>query len=501
MSTTKLKGKIKVASRIVDHLSSGLYESPSACLKELINNSFDADASIVNVFVKPDADRIIIEDDGHGMNAEEFEKHFKSVSESYKRVENEVTKKFKRKKIGKIGIGFIAANEICDELELISTKKDSSDELNVKINFAEIRKDPQGRIKNKKGELDKADYEGEVLTTDKEKSYTYIFLKKIRGDAKDILRGVGTTEHMSGSISLYGKSHKSICEILKNKKIRSWSEFDTYSKNMLEIGLNVPVRYHDEWLPAGMRKKVSSIVSEVENLNFKVFFDGTEIRKPIVFSPKEKNEKSLIEKFEFEGTHVSANGYFYAQDTGIKPQELQGILTRIRNASIGKYDSGFLGFSPSTNPLLQSWISGELYVDDRLEDAMNIDRKTLRITHPSYVELQKEIHSHVDKLLKRVRSDIYGSGTKERKKIKAEKITQKVREITDKSSSKIDKKTKAIIKEAWSIEKSTEKNQKNVLKKYTIDELYEVILDVASEVLDESQFNIFIRELTKRLNN
>ena len=72
----KFQGEIVVASRIVDYLSSGLYESPAACLKELINNSFDADAKRVNVFVKPDADRIIIEDDGFGLNKDEFEKTF-----------------------------------------------------------------------------------------------------------------------------------------------------------------------------------------------------------------------------------------------------------------------------------------------------------------------------------------------------------------------------------------------------------------------------------------
>lgn len=500
MKKKQLKGKIKVASRIVDHLSSGLYESPSACLKELINNSFDADASTVNVFVKPDADRIIIEDDGHGMNAEEFERHFKSVSESYKRVNNETTQKYKRKKIGKIGIGFIAANEICDELELTSTKKGSKEELNVRINFAEIRKDPHSREKNEKGELDKADYEGEILTTESDQSYTYIFLKKIRGDARDILSGAGTTEHMSGDISLYGKNHESICEILKTKKIRSWSDFDTYSKNMLEIGLNTPVRYHDNWLPEKMAKKLKNITSEVENLNFKVFFDGTEIRKPIVFAPKKDVNKSFIEEFKFEGKHVSAKGYFYAQDTGLKPQELQGILTRIRYASIGKYDSGFWGFSPSKNPLLQSWISGEIYADDRLEEAMNIDRKTLRITHPAYVELQKEIHKYVDSFLKRVRSDIYGSGTKERKKIKAKNISEKVKVITDENSTKINKETQDYIEKTWNQKKSKSKNQKQVLKKYTIDELYKVVIDVATEVLDDKQFNNFIKKLTERLN-
>lgn len=81
----KFNGVITVASRIIDYLSSGLYKDPASCLKELINNSFDVDASRVEVFVKPDANRIIIEDDGEGMNKDEFLLHFSRISESHKR--------------------------------------------------------------------------------------------------------------------------------------------------------------------------------------------------------------------------------------------------------------------------------------------------------------------------------------------------------------------------------------------------------------------------------
>ncbi len=88
----------------------------------------------MNVFVKPDADRIIIEDNGCGMDRADFEKHFKRISESYKRQESDKTESG-RPKIGKIGIGFIAANEICDVMEIRSTKKGSTELLEVSIRF------------------------------------------------------------------------------------------------------------------------------------------------------------------------------------------------------------------------------------------------------------------------------------------------------------------------------------------------------------------------------
>ena len=42
-------GKVRVASRIIDLLSSGLYHSPAACLKELINKDTPAAAPVARV--------------------------------------------------------------------------------------------------------------------------------------------------------------------------------------------------------------------------------------------------------------------------------------------------------------------------------------------------------------------------------------------------------------------------------------------------------------------
>jgi HSP90 family molecular chaperone len=176
ISDEHFRGEITVAARIIDLLSSGLYESPAACLKELINNSFDADARSVDVFVKPDANRIIIQDDGHGMNREEFERHFRRIAESHKRDDDDTTASG-RPKIGKIGIGVIAANELCERLEIFSTKADSSDLLHVTIDFEEMRK-PADQRKKASGDFVKADYVGEILRTDVEAHYTLIFPRK-----------------------------------------------------------------------------------------------------------------------------------------------------------------------------------------------------------------------------------------------------------------------------------------------------------------------------------
>lgn len=99
------RGEVKVASRIIDYLSSGLYETPAACLKELVNNAYDADATRVDIHVLPDLDQVLITDDGTGMNREEFENHFGLIADSSKRSDSQYTA-MGRPKIGRIGIRF-----------------------------------------------------------------------------------------------------------------------------------------------------------------------------------------------------------------------------------------------------------------------------------------------------------------------------------------------------------------------------------------------------------
>lgn len=303
-------GEITVSSRIVDYLSSGLYESPAACLKELINNSYDADASLVEVFVKPDADRIIIADNGHGISRSDFERHFTRISESHKRDESDVTPGG-RQKIGKIGIGFIAANEICDEMEIISTKRGSRELLRVTIHFDKMREDLSDR-RRERDDIAKADYTGDVAEADKDSNYTRIFLKRVRGEAREILAGAKPPRPNAKAKSLYGLSAESVRNVLAEQSPPSWTEFDEYSRTLLRVALNVPVQYHANWLPARELRRVKDLQEQVAELGFALSYDGAELRKPVVLVPPSAaaGEVCFVKRFEYNGDSVAARGYF-----------------------------------------------------------------------------------------------------------------------------------------------------------------------------------------------
>jgi hypothetical protein len=85
-------------------------------------------------------------------------------------------------------------------------------------------------------------------------------------------------------------------------------------------------------------------------------------------------------------------GYIYAQKPHIDPVELQGIQIRIRGVGIGRHDRTWLGY-PFDEGLKFGQITGEVFVQDGLESALNIDRASFRETDPHYLTLRADIWS------------------------------------------------------------------------------------------------------------
>ncbi len=113
-------GTMKVGSQIVELLSKGIYSAPWNSIKELISNSFDADATKVEIRFFPDEKKLTVRDDGSGMDYEDFDEHFAFIVRSLKREKGQFTPIFNRPIIGKIGIGFLAVSELCDVIKITS---------------------------------------------------------------------------------------------------------------------------------------------------------------------------------------------------------------------------------------------------------------------------------------------------------------------------------------------------------------------------------------------
>ena len=97
-----------------------LYAESIELIRELVNNAYDADATLVNVSVTRDS--IIVEDNGTGMDLEGLEQYF--VIGSQEKLLRPKSPVFKRDRIGQFGIGKFATLSACKQFTVHTQRED-----------------------------------------------------------------------------------------------------------------------------------------------------------------------------------------------------------------------------------------------------------------------------------------------------------------------------------------------------------------------------------------
>lgn len=423
-------GHIKVGSEILVHLGRGIYSTPANALKELVTNSYDADATKVTIRAKPDMDNVVVLDDGNGMNEEDFEQHFAIVARSYARERGLYTSKFHRPIIGRYGIGFLAISQICDQIRIISSKENEPFRLEASMDFA-AHKAAAKKVTEYEYEVGSYTFVNQV--EDADKHYTIVILEGLaegfRDDLLDKKLNAPGEElpHRYSRIreDFTGQPFEDIAERLLTGRTRDLRrQVGGYWVFLMELAAMVPIPYLDNGPInysaftrskfAEQAKKVQYLKDSVADLKFTLDFDGIELKKPILLpsahfadpSRAIQDDEYYIDTFEFDkivgGERLAFKGYLYNQRYSISPGELHGIAVRIKNTSIGGLRQDFLEY-PAPEKLFFQQSMGEVYVEDGLEDAMNIDRATFRIGHPHYSALQEFIHRELAKLFRESR--------------------------------------------------------------------------------------------------
>lgn len=129
--------------RLLQELGERLVASPQVALVELIKNSYDADASACEVRLEEDGGVLVVADDGHGMNLEEFVGKWMLIATRSKE-EDRLSRTFRRKLTGAKGIGRFAVRSLGHHLTLYSVADDSRRAVRTKLtaqfDWAEIDK-------------------------------------------------------------------------------------------------------------------------------------------------------------------------------------------------------------------------------------------------------------------------------------------------------------------------------------------------------------------------
>lgn len=379
---------MRVSAKVIQSLGSGIYRTPANAIKELISNSFDADASTVNISITRPKDglvgKVIVEDDGDGMNIKDFEYAMTHIGGSVKQLYSNFTTKG-RPLIGKIGIGLLAAGHATETFTIESAQEDNKFGFMAEIDLAPF----YDQVTMLKGldELKIGNVKLYEIENKNGHSYTKVMLKKIKIPfSRELGYQPGLNFDFNTCKSKY--PYKEFLDWIDEWNIRRLDELSGYNKLIWELGLLAPVRY----LPGGPVREygdlpvIKSITKRLEDYNFKVFVDGIEIFKPILF-PQESDVEDLpkgigykiypldINKKTASGQTIVAKGYYYHQAKRILPFVLRGFLLRVKNVGIGTYENTFSKVF-NESPVILHQLTGELYIDQGLDAALNIDRNS-----------------------------------------------------------------------------------------------------------------------------
>lgn len=148
-----------VDSELLEELGKRVVGKPYIALAELVKNAYDADATKVRIELNPKEDRIVVNDNGHGMDFTEFRDFWMRIGSRHKERWG-VSKYFKRHITGSKGIGRLAVQYLAKKIELRTVSKNDANKKIV--SYVEWEKAV------KAGDLTKAGAEYDTISSSKE---------------------------------------------------------------------------------------------------------------------------------------------------------------------------------------------------------------------------------------------------------------------------------------------------------------------------------------------
>ncbi|MEA1936506.1 MAG: ATP-binding protein [Patescibacteria group bacterium] len=142
-------------------LGEKMYRESIEFIRELVSNAYDADAT--EVFVMIEDDKIVVEDNGSGMNEKGLDQFFTIGSEEKR--EKNVSPRFGRKRIGQFGIGKFSALSLAEQFIVQSVK--GKNKYSVTFDSAEWKKSDNWDLPIRKEKISSFDKEGTKIILNK----------------------------------------------------------------------------------------------------------------------------------------------------------------------------------------------------------------------------------------------------------------------------------------------------------------------------------------------
>nr|VFK42720.1 MAG: Histidine kinase-, DNA gyrase B-, and HSP90-like ATPase [Candidatus Kentron sp. TC] len=156
--TSESPYRMTLSLSVLKQLGLNLYSNVPSVLSEVVANAWDADAEHVWISIDPTAgkERIVIEDDGHGMTQREVNERYLLVGYERREQNPGPTERFGRSPMGRKGIGKLSLFSIARTIEVRTVKEGEKSAFRMELD----------EIKKKIGEREAATYAPEELSTD-----------------------------------------------------------------------------------------------------------------------------------------------------------------------------------------------------------------------------------------------------------------------------------------------------------------------------------------------
>lgn len=381
---------INAAAKIIADISTGIYRSPAAALKELVSNSFDAGATELTISTGyPDFETLTCIDDGDGIKYEDFRDVMEYIGGSLKREVSDVGR-FGRPIIGKIGIGILALSQIREQFSIVTSPRGESYGFEARINVAPFKGEIATRVNLGTGKIGK--YAMRRFQERKDRHYTIITTAKMGNGFTTMLKD-RPQERFRPITPSKGDFYEFVLRLQRygNRPLRS------YDSMLFDLAAMAPLPYLEEGPIRGwggwefMKRRL-------EGYQFRLIVDGLDLRKPILLPtspalrliPDDYKIYRLAFDDIIDGERLKLTGYIFHQRKQILPPNLQGILVRVRNVGIGIFDKSLLNYPIRVGPM-GGGICGEIYIEHGLERALNIDRNSFRETDPHFLAMQDKL--------------------------------------------------------------------------------------------------------------
>lgn len=327
---------IEVSKDVVKHLSIGLYRNFALAIKELISNSYDAGATEVKIKLDLKNKKIIIRDNGRGMNYDEFKEEYLRIG-FYKEPAKSMDE-LGRIRIGTFGIGFLAPLPYCKVMRVITKKKGSNRTIEATVNAENFFR--KGAWDIKKERVSYEIYESDLPEKEGE---TILVLEDIKPQISEELKRA----------ELRGKS-----------KIDQFGGFEKFRWTLCQY---IPILYPPE------RNDLRDFFRESNRVPMRLWLDGEELFRNVPKGVK------ILEKGEKIFGDIVLKYVIMSSYNPIKPEEARGLQIRLRDVAIGfpiDFDVTKLGRVLGK----LNMICGEVHIVKGLDSALMVNRDNFNYT-------------------------------------------------------------------------------------------------------------------------